>query len=60
MPEIITLFVGILWTLKENNNNTELVSAISKSNLPGKTGNIIEKSNHLRDKEGKSCITHIE
>lgn len=52
MPEIITLFVGILWTLKEN-NNTELVSAISKSSLPGKTGNIIEKSNHLRDKEGK-------
>ena len=35
MSEMITICVETLWTLQKN-NNTELPSAISKTNLPAK------------------------
>lgn len=48
MPEVTTLFVDTLWTLKENKiiQNYQVLSA---SQICQQKWNIIEKSNHMRN-----------
>lgn len=57
MSEMITICVETLWTLQKN-NNTELPSAISKTNLPAKRVREYNRKIQTLEEQRGQHITH--